>query len=103
MFTLMISTGQVLLLDYSHHTGSMLIAIRIRSDVAGTYDLDFGQAMPYQRPPRAKERNFWGDIENVGKDVLDAATGSADFSKTVNFPMDIGQQGQRTNIYTDDE
>ena len=73
------------------------------SDVAGTYDLDFGQAIPYQKPQRVKERGFWGDIENVGKDVLDAATGSVDLSKTVNFPMDIGHQGQRTNIFTDDE
>lgn len=74
-----------------------------RSDVAGTYDLDFGQAIPYQRPQRFKERSLWGDIENVGKDVLDAATGSADLSKTVIFPMNIGQPGQRINIFTDDE
>ena len=73
------------------------------SSVAGTYDLDFGQAIPYQKPQRFKERGFWGDIENVGKDVLNIATGSVDLSKTVNFPMDIGQQGQRTNIFTDEE
>ena len=73
------------------------------SDVAGTYDLDFGQAIPYQKSQRFKERGLWGDIENVGKDVLDTATGSIDLSKTVNFPMNIGQQGQRTNIFTDDE
>ena len=73
------------------------------SEVAGTYDMDFGHAIPYQHPQRVKERGFWGDIENVGNDVLDAATGSADVSKTVNFPMNIGQQGQRMNIYTDYE
>lgn len=71
------------------------------SDVAGTYDLDFGQAIPYQKPQSLRERSSWGDIVNLGKDVLDAATGSADLSKTVKFPMNIGQQGQRTNIYTD--
>jgi len=73
------------------------------SDVAGTYDIDFGQAIPYQKPQQLRERGFWGDIVNVGKDVLNAATGSADLSKSVNFPMNIGQQGQRTNIYTDDK
>lgn len=40
---------------------------------------------------------------NVGKDVLDAATGSTDQSKTVSFPVNVGQQGQRTNIYTDNQ
>lgn len=73
------------------------------SDVAGTYELDFGQAIPYQNSQRFKERGLWGDIKNVGKDVLDTATGSIDLSKTVNFPMNIGQQGQRTNIFTDDQ
>lgn len=73
------------------------------SDVAGTYDLDFGQAIYYQSPQSIKGRGFWGDIENVGKDVLDAATGNADLSKTVDFPLNIGQQGQRTNIFTDDK
>ncbi len=71
------------------------------SDVAGTYDLDFGQAILDQQPQRRRKRGFWGDIVNVGKDVLDAATGSADLSKTVTFPVNAGQQGQRTNIYTD--
>lgn len=73
------------------------------SDIAGTYDLDFGQAILVQQPQRLRNRGFWGDIVNVGKDVLDAATGSADISKTVTFPVSAGQQGQRTNIYTDDE
>lgn len=73
------------------------------SDVAGSYDLDFGQAIPYQNTQRTKERSFWGDIENVGKAVLDASTGNADLSKTVNFPMDVGEHGQRMNIYTDDK
>ena len=55
-----------------------------------------------QQPQRLMKRGFWGDIVNVGKDVLDAATGSADLSKTVTFPVNAGQQGQRTNIYTND-
>jgi len=73
------------------------------SDVAGTYDLDFGQAMPYQKPPQLKQRGLWGDIMNVGKDVLNAAEGNADLSKSVTFDVSVGHQGQRTNIYTDDK
>ncbi len=73
------------------------------SDVAGTYDIDFGQAIPYQKPQQLRERGFLGDIVNFGKDVLDAASGSADLSQSVKFPMNIGQPGQRTNIYTDDK
>ena len=73
------------------------------SDVAGKYNLDFGQSIPYQKPHRFRERGLWGDIVNVGKDVLDAATGSADISKTVSFPVNVGQKGQRTNIYTDNK
>ncbi|KAK0508611.1 hypothetical protein JMJ35_008887 [Cladonia borealis] len=72
------------------------------SDVAGTYDLDFGQAVLVQQPQRLTKRGFWGDVVNVGKDVLDAATGSADLSKSVTFPVNAGQQGQRTSIYTND-
>ena len=73
------------------------------SDVAGTYDLDFGQAMPYQKPKELSQRGFWGDITNVGKDVLNAAEGNADLSKSVTFDVSVGHQGQKTNIYTDDK
>ena len=73
------------------------------SDVAGSYDLDFGQAIPYQNPSRLRPRGLWGDITNVGKDVLNAAEGNADLSKSVTFPMGVGQEGQKSNIYTDDK
>ena len=73
------------------------------ADVAGTYDLDIGQAIPYQKPNKTQKRGLWGDIVNVGKDVLDAATGSFDLSKTLNFPINIGQQSQTTPIYDNEE
>lgn len=73
------------------------------SDIAGTYDLDFGQAIPYQKPQQIRERSLWGDIKNVGKDVLNTAEGNVDLSKSVTFDVSVGQQGQRTNIYTDSE
>ena len=72
------------------------------SDVASNYDLDFGQAVLYP-PQRLKERSLWGDITNVGKGVLDAATGNVDLSKSIKFPVNAGLQGQRANIYTDDK
>lgn len=73
------------------------------SDIGGTYDLDFGQAIPYQNPQRLKQRGLWGDITNIGKDVLDAAQGNADLSKSVTFPVSVGHEGQKTNIYTDNK
>lgn len=46
-------------------------------------------------------RGFWGDIVNVGKDALDAAQGDFDITKDVTFGVNVGQAGQKTNIYTD--
>ena len=73
------------------------------SEVAGSYDLDFGKAIPQHPSQRLKPRGFWGDIENVGKDALDAAQGNADLSKSVTFDVDVGKPRQKTNIYTDDK
>ena len=58
------------------------------SDVAGTYDLDFGKAVSSAPSARMlKERNI--------------ITGNSDKSETVTFPMTVGKEGERTNIYTD--
>ena len=73
------------------------------SEVAGTYDLDFGQAVLNQNRPQVKPRGFWGDITDVGKDVLNAAQGNFEQSPSVSIPMSVGHQGQKTNIYTDDK
>ena len=39
------------------------------SDVAGTYDMDFGKAIPFQRPGSLQSRGLWGDITNAVKGV----------------------------------
>lgn len=78
----------------------MKTAVATWSEVAGTYDLSFGKAIPHQK---LKPRGFWGDIVNVGKGVLDAAQGDADVSKSVSFDVNVGTPGQKTNIYTDDK
>ena len=68
------------------------------SEVAGTYDIDFGQAIPYQKPA-AQPRSFLGDVVNIGKDVLDAAQGNLDQSLPVTFNVDVGTPGAKTDIY----
>ncbi|KAL8726096.1 MAG: hypothetical protein Q9166_006933 [cf. Caloplaca sp. 2 TL-2023] len=71
------------------------------SDVAGTYAIDFGEMVPQAK--KLKARGFWGDIANVGKDVLDGAQGNFDETKTVTFDVNVGKSGQKTNIYTDEK
>ncbi|KAL9595556.1 MAG: hypothetical protein Q9219_006376 [cf. Caloplaca sp. 3 TL-2023] len=71
------------------------------SEVAGTYDLDLGKASLSQSPQRLKPRGFFGDIVDVGKTVLQAAQGNFDESLPVNFNVNVGTPGQKTNIYTD--
>lgn len=89
--------------DAADRTIIMATSITQWSEVAGTYDLDFGQAAIRQPPQRVRPRGFWGDIVNVGKGALEAAQGNADLSKSVNFAVAVGQPGQKTNIYTDDK
>ena len=68
------------------------------SEVAGTYDLDFGHAMPYQNPT-TRPRSFLGDVENIGKDVLNAAEGNFEGAPPKTFNVDVGSPGTRTQIY----
>ena len=72
------------------------------SEVAGTYDIDFGQAITYQKPA-AQRRNFLGDVVNIGKDVLDAAQGNLDQSLPVTFNVDVGTPGAKTEIYKNEK
>ena len=76
----------------------MTTTITTWSEVAGTYDIDFGQAIPYQKP-NVSRRGFLGDIINVGKDVLDAAQGNFENALPVNFPVSLGTPGTKTEIY----
>ena len=56
------------------------------SEVAGTYDLDFGKVYPSAPSARKlKERGLLDWSENP----------------KVTFPMTVGKEGERTNIYTD--
>lgn len=64
--------------------------------------MDFGHAILLQGSQPSK-RGLWGDIVNVGKDILNTAEGNADLTKSVTFDMSVGQQGQKTNIYTDSD
>ena len=79
-------------------TINMTTAVASWSEVAGTYDIDFGQAIPYQKPT-AQPRSFLGDVVNIGKDVLDAAQGNLDQSLPVTFNVDVGTPGAKTEIY----
>ncbi|KAI4170938.1 MAG: hypothetical protein LQ343_004596 [Gyalolechia ehrenbergii] len=79
----------------------MKTTIAAWSEVAGTYDLDFGKAALNQARQRLKPRGFWGDIGEIGKTVLEGAQGNADYDKSVTFDVDVGEAGKRSNIYTD--
>ena len=68
------------------------------SEVGGTYDIDFGQAIPYKKPT-VNPRGFLGDVVNIGKDVLDAAQGNVDQGKAVTFDVNVGSPGTKTEIY----
>lgn len=69
------------------------------SEVAGTYDIDFGEAIPYQKPSMVRPRSFLGDVVNIGKDVLDAAQGNFDQGLPVSFDIDVGTPGTKHQIY----
>ncbi|KAL8839222.1 MAG: hypothetical protein Q9170_001828 [Blastenia crenularia] len=87
----------------AHLTIGMKTTIAQWSEVAGTYDLDFGSATFTPPSRKVKPRDFWGDTVDVGKGVLEAAQGNADQSESVTFAVNVGQPGQKTNIYTDNK
>ena len=62
------------------------------SEVAGTYDLDFGKASP--SAPSARKLKERGFLSNVG-------TWSE--NPKVTFPMNVGTEGKRSNVYTDSQ
>ena len=68
------------------------------SEVAGTYDMDIGQGIPYQKPS-VNPRGFLGDIANIGKDVLDAAQGNLEKALPVSFNVNLGTPGAKSQIY----
>ena len=102
-----------------------LLTARVTSwfDVAGHYSVDFGKALPDAKSRKLKVRGLLDDITDVVSDVgdfigdgadavVDTVTdvvdgvgdviqGDINLSKSISFDVGVGQQGQRTNIYTD--
>ncbi|KAL9026335.1 MAG: hypothetical protein Q9196_004985 [Gyalolechia fulgens] len=70
------------------------------SDIAGTYDLDFGRAIISSKNPQRqglsdKVTNIGTDITNFLGDTDDfMLNGDADFSKSIKFPVDVGTPGE---------
>ena len=64
------------------------------SDVAGTYDMDFGKAIPFTRPNQLQSRGLWGDITGaVSGAVSDVKSGVDDVvngAKTVASDIESG-------------
>lgn len=94
------------------------------SEVAGTYEMDFGKVIPYKRP--GQKRDLLGSvgsgISSIGKDIgngisgvaqgvdngisgaasgISSNIGSLDVSKSVTFDIGAGTPGKVTNIFTD--
>ncbi len=76
----------------------MTTTITSWSEVAGTYDIDFGQAIPYHKPS-VQSRSFLGDVVDIGKDVLNAAEGNFEQGLPMTFNVDVGSPGVKTQIY----
>lgn len=70
-------------------------------DVAGSYAIDFGNAALRQPSQRMRPRGFWGDITNVGKDVVEAVQGDFDESRSVTFNVKAGESGKKSTILKD--
>ena len=66
------------------------------SDIAGTYDLDFGQTSLYKPTSQLKKRSIFGDL---GNDLL----GNFKESKSVTFDVSTGTKGQVSSIYSNNE
>ncbi|KAI4139285.1 MAG: hypothetical protein LQ341_004273 [Variospora aurantia] len=67
------------------------------SEVAGTYNLDFGRAI--QPKKASRRRGLWDTITNAVSNTGDfIINGDADFSKSVNFPVNVGTPGVVTSV-----
>ncbi|KAL8728281.1 MAG: hypothetical protein Q9166_005522 [cf. Caloplaca sp. 2 TL-2023] len=83
--------------DKAHLTTYLTALPAPWSEIASTYDLDFGKAAMSQPKPRRRDLlsgigNFFGD---AGDFFLH---GDIDFDKSVNFPVSIGTPGERHSI-----
>ncbi|KAL9011588.1 MAG: hypothetical protein Q9173_003576 [Seirophora scorigena] len=87
--------------DSADLTIAMKSTVAAWSEVAGSYDLDFGKAALRHPSQGMRPRGFWGDIANVGKDVLGATQGNDDISKSFSFNVAAGQSGKKEAILKD--
>ncbi|KAF6235168.1 hypothetical protein HO173_006797 [Letharia columbiana] len=71
------------------------------SDVGGSYELDFGHAIPIRQPQQLQGRSWWDNAKNAGNDALNATEGNLDETKNASLLLSAGQQNKRTTIYTD--
>lgn len=71
------------------------------SDVGGSYELDFGHAIPIRQPQQLQGRSWWDNAKNAGNDALNTTEGNLDETKNASFLLSAGQQNKRTTIYTD--
>lgn len=75
------------------------------SDIAGTYDLDFGQTSLYKQTSQLRKRFSLGDLGGgilgggLGNDLL----GNFDESKSVTFDISSGTKGKVSSIYSNSE
>ena len=71
------------------------------SDVAGSYDLDVGHAIPVSQAHRLK-RGLFNDIDHDGEEIFNSTSGNLD--KDINsFSVNVsaGHQGQRFSVFND--
>lgn len=66
------------------------------SDIAATYDLDFGQTSQYKQTSQLKKR-----LSNRG--LVDDIFGNFDESKSVTIDVTSGTKGQVSSIYSNSE
>ena len=84
------------------------------TEVAGTYDVDFGQAVSLagsQNPNddsspengqskddgKLAARDLWDVLSDIGNGII----GNFDESRTVNVPVNVRNENERSNIYSD--
>ena len=72
------------------------------SDVAGSYELEFGHAISIRQSQQPQGRSLLGNAENTGDSVLNSAEGNVNQStQSYSFNIGAGQEGQRSNIFAD--
>ncbi|KAL8646780.1 MAG: hypothetical protein Q9210_005935 [Variospora velana] len=87
--------------DAADLTIAMKSTVAEWSDIAGSYAIDFGNAALRQASQRMRPRGFWGDITDVGKDVVEAVQGDFDESRSVTFSVNAGESGKKSTILKD--